>query len=104
MTPLKLIIWMIILIAIGAFSVQNLQTVELKYYNFKFELKTILTPLVVVLLGSLFSGFFLASLFGIVNNMRLKNFIRKQNHTIKNLDQKIAKITLNSSQPSEEQK
>ena len=45
MTPLKLIIWMMILIAIGAFSVQNLQTVELKYYNFKFELKTILTPL-----------------------------------------------------------
>ena len=104
MTPLKLIIWMMILIAIGAFSVQNLQTVELKYYNFKFELKTILTPLVVVLLSSLFSGFFLAYLFGMVNNMRLKNIIRKQNHTIKNLDQKIAKITLNSSQPSEEQR
>ncbi|MEE9165518.1 MAG: LapA family protein [Nitrospinota bacterium] len=104
MTPSKLIIWMIILIAIGAFSVQNLQTIELKYYNFKFELKTILTPLVVVLLGSLFGGFFLASLFGMVNNIRLKNIIRKQNHTIKNLDQKIAKITLNSSQPSEEQK
>jgi uncharacterized integral membrane protein len=86
------------------FSVQNLQTIELRYYNFKFELKTILIPLIVVLLGSLFSGFFLASLFGMVNNIRLKNIIRKHNHTIKNLDQKIAKITLNSSQPSEEQK
>ncbi len=104
MTPLKLIIWMIILIVIGAFSVQNLQAIELKYYNFKFELKTVLTPLVVVLLGSLLSGFFLASLFGMFNNMRLKNIIRKQNSTIKNLDQKIAKITLNSSQLPEEQK
>lgn len=104
MTPLKLIVWMIILIVIVAFSVQNLQTIELKYYNFKFELKTTLIPLIVVLLGSLFSGFFLASILGMVDNIRLKNNIRKQNQTIKNLDQKIAKLTLNSSNSSEEQK
>lgn len=103
MIVLKLIIWLIILTVIVTFSVQNLQAVEFKYYNFNFELKTISTPLIVVLLGSLFSGIILASLFGIVNNIRLKNTIRKQNQTIKNLDKKIAKLTLSSSQPSGEQ-
>ncbi len=102
MTVLKLIIWMTILMVIVAFSVQNVQPIDLKYYNYKLELKTILIPQIVVLLGSLFSGFLLASLLGMVKNIRLKNIIRKQNQTIKNLDQKIAEVTLNSSQPSEE--
>lgn len=104
MTPLKLIIWMVILVGIMALSVQNLQTIELKYYNLDFELNTTLILLIVILLGSLFSGFSLASILGMVNNIRLKNIIREQNQTIKNLDQKIVKFTLNWSYSSVEQK
>lgn len=79
-----------------AFSVQNLETITLKYYNFRFEIKTLSIPLIVLLLGSVFSGFFLAFLFGIGGNIKSKNIIRKKNQTIKNLDKKIAKLTLSS--------
>lgn len=102
MTVLKLIIWLLVLLVIVFFSVQNLQTIELKYYNFNFEQKSVMTPLIVVLLGSIFGGFLLASFFGIFNNMRLKNVIRRQNQTIKSLDQKVAQISLNATQPTEE--
>ena len=88
---------MVILIIIVAFSVENLQGIDLKYYNYKLELQTISVPLIIVLLISLFSGFFLASFFGLANNIRFKNIIRKRNQTIKNLDKEIAKLTLNSS-------
>ena len=92
------------MIIVLTFSVNNLETVDLKYYNLKFELKIVTAPLLVILLGSTFGGFFLASLFGIVNNIRFKNTIRKQNQTIKNLDKRIVKLTLNSSLPSGEPK
>ena len=97
MIVFKLIICVVILIIIVAFSVENLQGIDLKYYNYYLELKTISAPLMIVLLISLFSGFFLASLFGLVSNIRFKNIIRKRNQTIKNLDKEIAKLTLNSS-------
>lgn len=97
MIVFKLIIWLVILIIIVAFSVENVQDIDLKYYNYNLELMTISVPLIIVLLISLFSGFFLASLFGLAKNIRFKNIIRKRNQTIKNLDKEIAKLTLNSS-------
>ncbi len=97
MIVFKLIIWVVILIIIVAFSVENLQGIDLKYYSYNLELKTISAPLIIILLISLFSGFFLASLFGLAKNIRFKNIIRKRDQTIKNLDKEIAKLTLNSS-------
>ena len=97
MIVFKLIIWLVILIIIVAFSVENLQDIDLKYYNYNLELMTISVPLIIVLLISLFSGFCLASFFELANYIRFKNIIRKRNQTIKNLDKEIAKLTLNSS-------
>jgi len=97
MIVFKLIIWVVILIIIVAFSVENLQGIDLNYYSYNLELKTISAPLIIILLISLFSGFFLASLFGLAKNVRFKNIIRKRDQTIKNLDKEIAKLTLNSS-------
>ncbi len=109
MIVLKLIIWLTILLVVMSVSIQNVQEIELKYYifnfdNFNFEpKKAVPIQLFVILLGTLLSGFLLASLFIMVNNIRLKNLIRKQKQTIKNLDKKITKLTLNYTQPYDEQ-
>lgn len=109
MVVLKFIIWLILLIIIVAASLQNMQAVELKYYiinleNFRFELKkTGSIQLFIVLIGSLFSGFLLASLFGMVNSIRLKSIIWKQKKTIKDLDKKNEKLTFSITRPSDEQ-
>lgn len=109
MMILKFIIWLVLLIIIVAASLQNMQAVELKYYivnfdNLRFELKkTGSIQLFIVLMGSLFSGFLLASLFGMVNSIRLKSIIWKQKQTIKSLDKKNEKLTMSFTQPSDEQ-
>ena len=82
MPAIKFILFILLLIVIALFAVQNMASVGISYYDFEFQLQTIELPLMVVMLIPLILGFFIAWVVGMSDLFKLKSTIRKQNKSI----------------------
>jgi uncharacterized integral membrane protein len=78
-----------LLLVIASFAVKNMGTVELNYYDLKFQLHLVELPLMVVLVASLILGFLIAWFMGIFGQFKLKSTIRQQNRSITCMEEEI---------------
>jgi uncharacterized integral membrane protein len=97
---LRFTIGLIFLLVVVMYSVQNLTTVSIGFYNHHFELHTIQAPVIIVICFSILAGFILSWLVNISKVHGLKSLVRKQRKEIKHLtklsekkDLRIAALT-----------
>lgn len=93
-------IGLIFFLVVVMYSVQNLTSVSIGFYNHHFELHTIQAPVIIVICFSILAGFILSWLVNISKAHSLKSMIRKQRREIKHLtklsekkDLRIAALT-----------
>ena len=82
MPAIKLIIYFLAAVIIASFAVNNMTSVEVKYYDFQLDLKTMELPLVTVVLIPLGIGLLGAWCMWLSNWIKMRLVIRKQNKTI----------------------
>lgn len=92
MPALKFILSIILLIVIASFAVQNMGSVEISYYDYKFQLHSIELPLMVVVVIPLVLGFFIAWFMGMFGRFKLKSTIRKQNKSISSMEEELERL------------
>jgi uncharacterized integral membrane protein len=103
MPALKFILSIVLLIGIASFSVQNMGSAEIWYYDYKFQLHSIELPLMVVVAIPLVSGFFSAWFIGKLSLFKLKSIIRKQNKSISSLEEELRMLKDNPEPPAQAQ-
>ena len=92
-TPaVKSIVAICLLIVIVSLAVKNMNTVELGYYNYKFQSQSVQYPLLVVIAISLAVGFAFAWSIGFFKQIKLKSTIRKQDKSLESLREEIEKL------------
>ncbi len=89
MPALKVIIFILFLILIASFAVKNMNPVEVIYYDYKLQSRTLELPLMVIILAPFGLGFIAAWLIGAYTRMKLRSTVRKQNKTIRSLEEEI---------------
>ena len=92
MPAIKLIIYILVAVLIASFAVQNMTSVELKYYDFQLNLKTLELPLVTVVLIPLGIGVFGAWCMWLSNWIKMQLVIRKQNKTISSMEEELGML------------
>ena len=92
MPAIRIIIFILLLIVVVTFAVQNMGLVSINYYDFKFHKQNFKVPLLIVILGSLFIGFLLAKFGGTVKQIRLRSQLKKSERVTKSLISQIEKI------------
>ena len=92
MPALKLIIYFIAAILVGSFAVHNMASVEVKYYDFQLNLKTLELPLVTVVLIPLGIGLFGAWCMWLSNWIKMQLVIRKQKKTISLMEEELGML------------
>jgi len=98
MPAIKFILFILLLIVIASFAVQNMVAVGISYYDFEFQLQTIELPLMVVMLIPLLLGFLIAWILGLSELFKLKSTIRRQNKSISSMEEELESLK-NTSQP-----
>jgi len=90
--PVKIIIFIILVIIFTIFAVKNMDFVEVSFYDFSLQSHDVEVPLLIVVLVSLGIGFFLAWLDGWIARMRLKAIIRRSDKTILALNEELKRF------------
>ena len=91
MPAAKIIISILLLMIVVTFAVQNMSMVPITYYDLHFQKLTLEVPILVVILGSLLTGFVLAWFVGAFKQMRMRSQLRKSERTVQSLTSKIEK-------------
>ena len=92
MPAIKLIIYILVAAVIASFAVHNMTSVEVKYYDFQLDLKTLELPLVTVVLIPLGIGLFGAWCMWLSNWIKMQLVIRKQNKTISLMEEELGML------------
>ena len=92
MPAIKLIIYILAAGIIASFAVHNMASVEVKYYDFQLNLKTLELPLVTVVLIPLGIGLFGAWCMWLSNWIKMQLVIRKQNKTISLMEEELGML------------
>ena len=92
MPAIKFILSILFFIMIASFAVQNMGSVEISYYDFKFQLRTIKLSLMVMVGATLIFGFFIAWFLGIFERFKLKSKLRKQSKSIFALEEELGRL------------
>ncbi len=82
---LRFTLGLILLLITVMYSVQNLESVPIGYYNRLFELETIHVPVVVIIFSSILFGYILSWVANIPKIFGLKSVTRKQRKEIRKL-------------------
>ena len=101
MPAIKFILFILLLIVIASFAVQNMVAVGISYYDFEFQLQTIELPLMVVMLIPLLLGFLIAWVMGLSELFKLKSTIRRQNKSISSLEEELESLKNTSQLPAQ---
>ncbi len=92
MSAIKFIISILFLILVAFFSVKNMHSVEIMYYNFNFEPQTINIPLMIAVLVPFVAGFLFAWFFGFLQTVGLKTRVAKKNREINTLSAELDRL------------
>jgi len=92
MPAIKLIIYFLAAILIGSFAVHNMTSVEINYYDFQLNLKTLELPLVTLVMVPLGIGLLGAWLMWLSSWIKMQLIIRKQSKTISSMEQELEKL------------
>ena len=92
MPALKLIIYFLSAILIGSFAVQNMTSVEVNYYDFGLNLRTLELPLVTVVMIPLGLGLLGAWCMWLSSWVKMRMLIRKQNKTISSMEEELENL------------
>lgn len=92
MPAIKFILSILLLIVIASFAVQNMGSVAISYYDFKFQLHTLELPLMVVVVIPLVLGFLIAWFMGMFDRFKMKSTIRKQNRSISSMEEELERL------------
>ena len=92
MPAAKIIIFILLLMVVVTLAVQNMSLVSITYYDFQFHKQALEVPLLIVILGSLLTGFILAWLLGALKQMRLRSRLRKSDKAVQSLTSQIEKL------------
>jgi uncharacterized integral membrane protein len=92
MPALKFILSILLLIVIASFAVKNMGSVEISYYDYEFQLKSIELPLMVVVVIPLIVGFLIAWIMGVFDRFKLKSTIRRQNRSISSMEEELDRL------------
>ena len=92
MPAIKLIIYILAAFVIASFAVHNMTSVEVKYYDFQLDLKTLELPLVTVVLIPLGIGLFGAWCMWLSNWIKMQLVIRKQKKTISLMEEEMGML------------
>ena len=92
MPAIKLIIYFLAAILIGSFAVHNMTSVEINYYDFQLNLKTLELPLVTLVTVPLGIGLLGDWLMGLSSWIKMQLIIRKQSKTISSMEQELEKL------------
>ncbi|MZH05780.1 MAG: LapA family protein [Nitrospinae bacterium] len=92
MPAIKLIIYFLAAAVIGSFAVQNMTSVEVNYYDFQLNLKTLELPLVTVVMIPLGAGLLGAWFMWLSSWVKMRLVIRKQNKTISSMEEELEKL------------
>ena len=101
MPAIKFILFILLLIVIASFAVQNMVAVGISYYDFEFQLQTIELPLMVEMLIPLLLGFLIAWVMGLSELFKLKSTIRRQNKSISSLEEELESLKNTSQLPAQ---
>ena len=101
MPAIKFILFILLLIVIASFAVQNMAAVGISYYDFEFQLHTIELPLMVVMLIPLLLGFLIAWVMGLSDLFKLKSTIRRQNKSISSMEGELECLKNNPQLPAQ---
>ena len=89
MPAIKLIIYFLAAVAIASFAVHNMTSVEIKYYDFQLNLKTLELPIVSLVLTPFGIGLFGAWCMWLSNWIKMQLVIRKQKKTISLMEEEL---------------
>ncbi len=89
--PVKIIIFIILVIIFTIFAVKNMDFVEVSFYDFSLNSHDVQVPLLIVVLLSLGLGFLLAWVDGWIAKMKLKAIIRRNDRMIQSLNVELQK-------------
>ena len=92
MPAIKLIIYLLAAIVIGSFAVHNMTSVEVSYYDFKLNLKTLELPLVTVVMIPLGMGLLGAWCLWLFSRIKMRLVISKQNKTILSMEEELYRL------------
>ncbi|MBT3184750.1 MAG: LapA family protein [Nitrospina sp.] len=92
MPAIKFILFILLLIVVASFAVQNMTAVGISYYDFEFQPHTIELPLMVVIMIPLILGFLIAWVLGISDLFKLKSTIRRQNRSICSMEEELESL------------
>ena len=92
MPAIKLIIYILAAAVITSFAVHNMASVEVKYYDFQLNLKTLELPLDTVVLIPLGIGLFGAWCMWLSSWIKMQLVIRKQNKTIVSMEEELGML------------
>lgn len=92
MPALKFILFILLLIVVASFSVQNMGSVQVNYYNLKFQLQSLELPLMVVIMIPLILGFLIAWCLVLLERFKLKSTIRRQTKSILSMEEELERI------------
>ena len=92
MPALKLIIYFVAAILIGSFAVQNMASVEVKYYDLQLNLHSLELPLVTVVMIPLGLGLLAAWFMWLSRWIKMRMVIRKQNKTILSMEEELERL------------
>lgn len=89
--PVKLIIFIILILIFTIFAVKNMGMVEVRFYDFSLNPYSFRMPLVAVISVSLSFGIIIAWIYGWVDKIKLRSIIHRNNRTIEVLDDELRK-------------
>lgn len=89
--PVKIIVFIILVIIFTIFAVKNMDFVEVSFYDFSLNSHDVQVPLLIVVLISLGFGFLLAWVDGWIAKMKLKSTIRRNDRIIQSLNEELLK-------------
>ncbi len=87
--PYKAILIIILLIIIAIFAAENLEFVEVGYYDLTFTPKKVEIPLCFVMLAPLLLGFLFGWFFGWLGKLKLRGVIRRNEKMILSLNEEL---------------
>ena len=96
MAAIKFIISILFLILVAFFSVKNMHSVGIVYYDLKFQPQSIDIPLMVVVLVPFVVGFLFAWFFGFLRTVGLQTGMARKNREINTLSAELDRLKTHS--------
>lgn len=89
MSPFKLVILVVIASIVVLLAINNMETVELSYFDFYFNFHNIKVPLLIVIFGAMAFGFSIAWLSGWFARIKHKALLHRKDKTIEELQEQL---------------